>query len=392
MTGSRLSRVTRAALLPLLMAGCSAPSVPVGDYVDRWFGSGPALKPAELVAIKPTATARILWQGDAGAAENYVFTPAIAANSVYAAGAAGQIVRFDAGSGKVLARIETKHRLSGGIGSDGRLILAGTARGEVLAFDQGGKQLWKTQLTSELLSAPQTDFGIVVVRSGDGRIYGLDAVTGTRKWVYQRALPALTVRTHVGVVLYRDAVFAGFAGGRLVALAISNGNVGWEATVALPKGATELERVADVSSLPVIDGGQSCAVAFQGRVACFDLTKGTPGWARDISSVAGMAIDDRNVYVSDDKGAVVAFEKSTGASQWKQDKLFGRRISGPAAVGMHIVVGDYQGYLHFLSRDDGSFAARIATDGSAIIAPPIALSDGVLVQTRNGGVFAITVR
>ena len=389
MTGSRLSRV---ALLPLLMAGCSAPSVPVGDYIDRWFGSGPALKPAELVAIKPASTARILWQGNAGIAENYVFTPAIVANSVYVASAAGEVVHFDAGSGKVLARIETKHRLSGGVGSDGRLILTGTNRGEVLAFDQGGRQLWKTQLTSEVLSAPQTDLGIVVVRSGDGRIYGLDAATGTRKWVYQRTLPALTVRTHAGVVLYRDAVFAGFAGGRLVALAINNGNVGWEATVALPKGATELERVADISSLPVIDGRQSCAVAFQGRVACFDLTKGTLGWARDISSVAGMAIDDRNVYVSDDKGAVVAFEKSTGASQWKQDKLFGRRISGPIAVGKHVAVGDYQGYVHFLSRDDGSFAARIATDGSAIIARPMALNDGVLVQTRNGGVFAITIQ
>ena len=105
-----------------------------------------------------------------------------------------------------------------------------------------------------------------------------------------------------------------------------------------------------------------------------------------------MAIDDRDVYVSDEKSAVVAFLKSTGASQWKQDKLFGRRISGPAAVGKHIVVGDYQGYVHFLSRDDGSFAARIATDGSAIMAPPGPLNDGVLIQTSNGGLFAITVQ
>ncbi len=389
---STLSQAAQAVLLPLVIAGCAVPSVPVGDYFDRWFGSGPAIKPAALVAIKPTVTVKIAWQGNAGGGDKYAFTPAIAANAVYTAGAAGQIVRFDASSGKVLSRIETKHRLSGGVGSDGRLILAGTARGEVLAFDQGGKQLWKSQLTSEVLSAPQTDLGIVVVRSGDGRIFGLDAATGTRKWVYQRTLPTLTVRSHVGVALYRDAVFAGFAGGRLVALMLSNGNVGWEAAVALPRGATELERVADISSLPVMDGRQSCAVAFQGRVACFDLTKGIPNWARDISSVAGMAIDDRNVYVSDDKGAVVAFEKSTGASQWKQDKLSARRISGPAAVGRHVVVGDFQGYVHVLSRDDGSFAARIATDGSAIIAQPIAFRDGVLVQTRDGGVFAITIQ
>jgi outer membrane protein assembly factor BamB len=391
MIDSRLARIALAGLL-LLTTGCSLPSVPVGDYFNRWFGSGPALKPAELVAIKPSATARVLWQGNAGNAEKYVFTPAVAANSVYAGGAAGRIVRLDAGSGKLLASIDTKNRLSGGIGSDGSLILAGTARGEVLAFDQDGKQLWKTQLTSEVLSAPQTDLGMVVARSGDGRIYGLDAATGSRKWVYQRTLPALTVRTNVGVTLYRGGVFAGFAGGRLVALALNNGTVGWEATVALPKGATELERVADISSLPVIDGKQGCAVAFQGRVACFDLIKGTPGWSRDISSVAGMAIDDRNVYVSDEKSAVVAFEKDTGASQWKQDKLFGRGISGPVVVGKYVAVGDYQGYVHFLARDDGMFAARIATDGSAIVAQPSALDDGILVQTLNGGVFAIAVQ
>lgn len=392
MTLSTLMQAARAALLPLMLAGCTMPSVPVGDYFDQWFGSGPAVKPANLVAIKPTVTAKIVWQGSAGRGEQYAFTPAIAVNSVYTAGAVGQIVRFDAGSGKVLSRIETKHRLSGGVGSDGRLILAGTARGEVLAFDQDGKQLWKTQLTSEVLSAPQTGLGIVVVRTGDGRIYGLDAATGARKWVYQRTLPALTVRTFVGVALYRDAVLAGFAGGRLVALSLNNGNVGWEAAVALPKGATELERVADISSLPVIDGKQSCAVAFQGRVACFDAMKGTPNWAREVSSVAGMAIDDRNVYVSDDKSAVLAYEKSTGASHWKQDKLLGRRISGPAVIGKHVIVGDYQGYVHVLSRDDGAFAARIGTDGSAIVTPPLALNDGVLVQTRNGGVYAITIQ
>jgi outer membrane protein assembly factor BamB len=387
MTGSARAWAL-AALLPIAVGGCAAP----GDYIDKWFGSGPAVKPAELVAFKPTATAKILWQGSAGAGEKYVFTPAIDAGAVYVAGAAGQIARFDAGSGKLLARIDSKSRLSGGVGSDGRLILVGTPKGEVLAFDQDGKPLWKSQLTSEVLSAPQTEQGIVVVRSGDGRIYGLDAASGSRKWVYQRTLPALTVRTHVGIVLYRGAVFAGFPGGRLVALALNNGNVGWEATVALPKGATELERVADISSLPVTDGSQGCAVAYQGRVACVDLLKGTPNWARDISSVSGMAIDGRNVYVSDDKSAVVAFEKDTGASQWKQDKLYGRNISGPVVAGKYVAVGDFQGHVHFLSRDDGSFAARIATDGSAIIAQPLALNEGILVQTRNGGVFAIGIQ
>ena len=380
----------RAALAAALLVagGCAAP----GDTFDKMFGAGPAQKPAELVTFKPTAVARIVWQGTVGSAEKFVFVPAVSGDAVYAANASGQITRFDAASGKTLARIDSKTRLSGGIGTDGRIILAGTVVGEVLALDTSGKQLWKSQLSSEILSAPQIDQGVVVARSGDGRIHGLDAATGTRKWLYQRTLPALSVRTYVGVVVSRGAVFAGFAGGRLVALALDTGNVGWEGTVALPKGATELERVADVSSLPVHDGKQVCAVAFQGRVACFDLLQGTPNWSRDISSISGMAIDDQNVYVADDKSALIAFVKAGGASLWKQDKLYGRVVSGPAVAGKHVAVGDYQGYVHFLSRDDGSFVARIATDGSPIVGQPRAFNNGILVQTVKGGVFAIAIQ
>lgn len=377
-----------ALSLPLVAGGCSAP----GDYFDKWFGSAPIIKPAELVAFKPVATAKFAWQANVGSAERYVFTPALDANAIIAAGSAGQIARFDADNGKPLGRIEAKHRLSGGAGGNGLLTLVGTPRGEVIAFDWAGKELWKAQLTSEVLSAPQADQGVVVARSGDGRIFGLDSATGARKWVYQRTLPPLTVRTHVGVVIYRGAVFAGFPGGRLVALALANGNVGWEAAVALPKGATELERVADISSAPALDGKQVCAAAFQGRVACFDILKGTLTWARDISSISGIAMDGRGVYVADDKSAVVAYDIGSGASLWKQDKLYGRQISGPAVSGRFIAVGDYQGYMHFLAREDGSFAARIATDGSAILAQPLALGDGVLVQTQSGGVFAITIQ
>ena len=140
---------------------------------------------------------------------------------------------------------------------EGRMMIVGTPKGEVLAYDGTGKEIWKAQLNSDVLSAPQVEQDIVIVRSGDGRVFGLDAATGARNWVYQRTLPALTVRTHVSVQPYRGAVFAGFPGGRLVAISASNGNLIWEATVALPKGATELERVADVTSIPVTEIGRA---------------------------------------------------------------------------------------------------------------------------------------
>jgi len=368
-----------AALAVLaLLAGCS---------------SSPVQKPAELVQFDPTATLQILWQGSVDSAGNNVFYLETAGNIVYAVGASGGVNGFDAASGKIVASFEAGQRVSGGVGVGNGLVLLGTPKGEVLAFDRDGKPQWKTRLSSEILAPPQAQDGIVVARSGDNRIFGLDVASGKQKWLYQRSTPALSVRTNAGLVIQRGGVFVGFPGGRLVALALANGNVGWEGVVAMPRGTTELERVADITSLPVIDGKQACAAAFQGRVACFETVRGTLLWVRDVSSVAGIGADARYLYVTDDRNAVLALDRTSGASIWRQDKLLGRNVSAPLALGRHVVVGDLEGYVHLLSRDDGSFAARIATDGSAIGAPPLALDEkSFVVQTRGGGVFAIAIR
>jgi outer membrane protein assembly factor BamB len=356
-------------------------------------GSTPVRPPAELTEFQPTATLKILWQGSVGSAEKSSFFPRVLDNAIYAVGADGSVTAFDKAGGKTMVSFDAGEPISGGVGGGGGLVLLGTPKGRVLAFDREGKPLWQTQLSSEVLAPPEAQEGIVVVRTGDGRIHGLDVATGKGKWIYQRATPALTVRTHAGVVVRQGGVFAGFPGGRLVALALANGNIGWEAVVALPRGTTELERVADVTSLPLIDGQQACAAAFQGRVACFDVFRGTLLWARDLSSVAGIGTDARHLYVTDYRDAVQALDKTSGAGIWRQDKLAGRNVSAPLPLGRHVIVGDLEGYVHLLSREDGSFAARIETDGSAINVPPIAL-DGTsfLVQTRRGGVYAITVQ
>jgi outer membrane protein assembly factor BamB len=373
----RFSNVLRIAAAAALLAGCGAP----------------AIKPAELTEIQPTASLRILWEGSVDSAGKYVLFPRVVGDLIYAVGAAGGVYAFDKSRGSSTALIDAGERISGGVGAGGGLVLLGTPKGRVLAFDREGKPLWQAQLTSEVLAPPEAQDGVVVVRTGDGRIYGLEAATGRNRWVYQRTLPALSVRSHVGVVVTQGAVFAGFPGGRLVALTLGNGNIGWEAVVALPRGTTELERVADVTSLPVVDGKQVCAAAFQGRVACFDAFRGTLIWAREVSSVAGIAVDARHLYVTDDRSAVQALNKGSGASVWRQDKLAARTVSGPLVLGRHVVVGDFEGIVHLISTEDGSFAARIETDGSAINAPPIALdATSFLVQTRAGGVFAIAVR
>jgi outer membrane protein assembly factor BamB len=379
--------VAVAAIAALLvLPGCKT--------VTGWFGpAAPKQKPAELVSFQPKANARVLWQGSVGAAQRNAFYPAVSGNTVYATGASGQIAAFNGASGAQQARFEAGVPIAGGVGAGAGLVLVGTVRGEVLAFEPSGKTAWRAQLSGEVLSPPVVAEGVVVVRTGDGRIHGLNAADGKSRWVYQRALPALSVRSFSGVTVERGAVFAGFPGGRLVAIALANGNVGWESVVALPRGATELERVTDVAGLPAVDGGQVCAVAFQGRAACFDAQRGDTLWARDASSIAGLGADARSLYYTDDRSAVIALDRRTGASLWKQDRLDGRWVTAPLAIGRFVVVGDFQGQVHVLSREDGSFVARVATDGSAILVPPVALDFSTfVVQTRNGGVFAINLQ
>jgi outer membrane protein assembly factor BamB len=377
------------AALALVLAACQT----VGSYYDRFFGSSePAQKPSELQAFTPSAEARIAWQAAVGGADRFAFAPALIGPSLYAANAGGEVVKLDAASGKVEWRVDTGSRLSTGPGSDGRVVVVGSPRGEVLALDAGGKLLWKAHLSGEILSAPQIEEGIVAVKSGDGRVYGLAAQDGRRRWLYQRALPVLTIRSPSGISVMHGGVFSGFAGGKLVALLVNNGALAWEATVATPRGSTDLERITDIVGAPLVDGRAVCAVAYQGRAGCFDALKGSQLWMRELSSIMPLAADARYVYASDDKGLVHALDKSTGASIWRQEKLSGRIVTGAAAIGNHIAVGDFQGYVHILNRADGALAARVATDGSAILLPPVAVSDHVIVQTRNGGVFSISVR
>jgi outer membrane protein assembly factor BamB len=172
---------------------------------------------------------------------------------------------------------------------------------------------------------------------------------------------------------------------------LSNGSVGWEAVVSRPRGATELERITDITSLPVADEYQICAVAYQGRVACFEIASGNQIWARDASSNAGLAMDNNYVYVSEDKGAISAYDKRDGASIWKQDLLSGIRLSPPLVQGAHVVVGDSQGNVNFIRNDTGSIVARSATDGSAIVASPASLPDGFVVQTLKGSLYAFSM-
>jgi outer membrane protein assembly factor BamB len=231
----------------------------------------------------------------------------------------------------------------------------------------------------------------VVARSIDNRIVGVDATDGSKKWTVQKVAPPLTLRNAPGMIVAGTDVIVAQPGGKLSALIIATGAPRWDVEVGISRGATELERVTDIGGAPVLFENEVCAASYQGRVGCFDLVTGSARWTRDLSSSVGVAVDQLFVFAPDDKGALNAFTRDTGASSWKNDKLSFRRLSTPLSYGRAVAVGDYEGYVHFLSREDGSFLARAATDGSPIVGTPLVAGANLIFQTQNGTVTAIAV-
>jgi len=382
----KATRLAAAAAVAILAAGCSSwnPLVWVGIKSE-----GPN-KPAALAPINASVSPRIAWTANVGKSKGYAFRPVYAAGHIYAAAGDGVISVLDQDTGKVLSRIETKKPVSGGIEVGDGLIVVGTIKGEVLAYDMNGKALWTASVGGEVIAPPAVSNKVVVVRTSDDRIFGLNADDGKRRWVFQRAAPALLLRSAIGVLAIGRDVVTGYPNGKLIALDIDDGKLTWEVSVSLPHGATELERIADVAGLPVLDGNNVCAGAFQGKVACFEIASRNVVWSRELSTSLGLAIDKKNVYLVDDAGNVHALDKSQGASVWKQDKLLYRHLTAPVLLDGRIVVGDYQGDLHVISPDNGEIIGRLATDGTQVewIVP---IAGGLLVQTEGGSVMLVRI-
>ncbi|WP_036303539.1 outer membrane protein assembly factor BamB [Methylotenera sp. L2L1] len=376
----------------VLLPACTAITELQTDLSERVFGR-------ELVDIEPltdfeaNATAKVLWQSKVSSAGNYDFSPVVEAGFAYVASSEGDVVKLDITNGKEQWHVNAGEKLTGGVGVGGSLVLVGTQKGVIYAYDIAGKLQWKSRLSSEVLSAPRYYDGMVIVRTGDSRIYGINADDGSRKWVYDRTSPALTLRSSAGLVVDGGAVYAGFAGGKLAAIRADNGKLLWEASVAQPKGVTEIERIADITSLPMVDGPLVYAVAYQGRIAAVDRATGRVVWNRDISSLAGLSHEDARIYVSHAIGSIYALDYTTGKTFWRQAALKNRQLTAPLPMGDRVAVGDVEGYVHFLKREDGAFSARIKTDDTPIMPQMVAInSDTLLAQSRGGGLYAIQIK
>jgi len=380
--------IALAAVAALAATGCSQ----VSDYLG---GEDNAEPPAELVEFAPTVQVKTLWSRDVGAGTSKQYLklrPSVSGEHVYAADSRGRITAFDAVSGSTLWESRVDAPITGGPGVGAGLVMVGTSDGEVIALEaEDGNEIWRARVSSEVLSPPGAAEGVVVVRTIDGKLYGLKTEDGARLWVYDRSVPALSLRGTSTPAIADDLVIAGFDSGRLVALAIRDGTPAWEARVAVPSGRSELERLVDLDADPVVYRNTVYAVTFQGRVSAVDLATGAEVWRRDMSSHAGVGVDRSNVYVTDERSHVWALDRQSSASLWRQQKLQARAVTSPASHRQYVVVGDLEGYVHWLRQEDGQFAARVRVDKAGIIAPPVATEQAVYVYGAGGELVALAI-
>jgi outer membrane protein assembly factor BamB len=374
------------ALAPLLLvSGCS--SIP-------WFGGDvDPHPPTPLTDLKPEMAVKTLWSkeiGDGTEKRRLELVPAVQGNRLFVADVNGLITALGTADGKILWQRETKLPFSGGPDADASRLLIGCDNGDLVALSAAdGAQIWRTAVDSEILSVPRLADGTVVLHTLNDDIYGFDVTNGKQKWRFTYTAPVLTLRGSSSPTIVGQDAIVGLSGGKLVDLNVETGVPGWEVTVSEPHGRTDLERIDDIDSDPVVMDGTIYVGTYNGDLAAVDLKSGTVLWRRVLSTYAGLAATSGMLYISDSQDNVWAARASDGAGVWKQTSLKYRHLSPPAVIGDLVAVGDFEGYIHWLSRSDGRIVARTKAAGGRITARPVAVGGILYVYGNDGTVTAL---
>ena len=396
--GNALLAVSLCSLLGACSAFSFLPWVDEAEPDDLDEG-----EPAPLVNFNAEAEVLRVWRTKVGRGlgrKLVRLAPAIVADRVYAADGYGRVValnRFD-GSGvwsttvgepdegpfyEVWDRRDPSF-VSGGLGAgDGRILL-GTTRGEVIALDAGnGRELWRANVSSEVLARPAAAGDVVLAQTTDGRLFALEAEDGSQRWAYDSQVPLLTLRGTGSPVSVGGFVFAGFGDGSISAIAQGNGAPVWKHRIMLPQGRTELDRLVDVDASPMFVNGLIYAVSYQGRLKALGAQDGRLVWETEASSHLDLAEGYGQVYVVGTDDVVIALSQNDATVVWEQDALKNRKLSSPLAFGNYLLVGDEEGYLHVMAQSDGRFIARRKLDGG--IRSPMTEVEGVIFALTNDG-------
>lgn len=392
---STLFRSSLVLLCAFALGGCTT--------IKGWFGGkkddGKPNEPVELTDITPTVKVAKLWSANAGKGEGRLGVhqgPIVADGRVYAAAIEGGVRAFDLQTGKQAWEYKPEKksglRLSGGPGVGDGLVVIGDLDGHVIALDAAsGAEKWKARVTNEVIAAPTIGMGTVFVRSNDGRVTAFDAASGERRWFWVHDVPALTVRGNDSPVLGPGYVFVGNDDGTVSALSASDGRTVWDQAVGQSEGRTELDRMSDVDGSPVLEGTTLYATSFKNQTMAIDAPSGRPMWASDHGGAGRIGVGSDRLVITDPSGIVFGLDKAGGSALWQQPGLARRNLTGAAVQGDYAVVGDYDGYVHWLKLDNGEFAARSRVGGKALRAAPVVADGIVLVQNVDGELTAFSI-
>lgn len=368
----------KIVLLSLVLVGC-----------DTLTGvSGVKTKTSNLPALNNQAKAAPVWSSHAGSgigSNDVKLVIAIADNKIYTADNSGKVIATALRTGQVLWETSLKVPVISGPATGMGLVVVGTNNAEVVALNaKNGAILWKTPVSSQVLTSPKVYAATVLAKTIDGKLYSLNYQTGRINWVYDHGAPTMTLRGGGAPQVIGNIVIAGFADGKLAAFNRDQGKILWDRSMALPYGASDIERMVDVEADPIATDSYTYVATYHGNVASVATQTGQVQWQHDLSSNKGLDLDGNFLFVTDASDHVWAFYQKNGAVAWEQNLLAGRNLTAPTKVGKYIVVGDGKGYLHWLSREDGHLVSRVLVDKSGIVAPPVAVNNLVLATARNG--------
>ena len=372
------ANVLRLPVAMLLVASVSACSL---------FGGSAKPQPAELQSFSAVVSARQAWSARVGPV-NFPLDVNVFGSVVFVAGSDGTVASIDARSGVDVWRMTVGAPIAAGVGSDGKVAAVVTQSNDVVAI-QDGREIWRQKLSAQAYTSPFVAGGRVFVLAADRSVSAFDGQTGRKLWTQQRPNEPLVLRQSGVILAVGDTLVVGLAG-RLAGLNPSNGTVRWEAPIASPRGINDVERLVDLVGRVSRDGEIVCARAFQASVGCVNTARGSLLWTKPANGSQGISGDARFVFGTESDGTVQAWLRSSGEKGWSTDRLRYRNLTAPLVVGRSVAVGDFAGFIHLLSREDGSLLNRLPTDGSAIASAPVLAGNTVVAVTRNGGVFGFT--
>ena len=392
---NNIFRLIHSVFLLAILASMSACS-----YIP-WFGDDEEeleielREPTELSEIVPEVRIQQNWQISLGgdAEEKFIkLNPHVFGDKIAFTQTAGKVSVHDLSSGRAIVASTAADRVSAGVGGNAQYLLVGTHDGVVTAVNSNdGTEAWSINVTSEVVSVAHSDNDMAVVRTNDNRIIALSTGSGETLWTVTQTPPALTLRG-AGVPIVRDGiVYAGMDNGKVIAISMQSGNVIWEARVSVPSGRSELERLVDVDGQIAADDSFIYAASYHGRVVAISRTNGRIRWARDIASISGVSVDGALVYVTDKDDNVWALEKETGVSTWKQNNLLYRQLSAPIVQDGAILVGDYRGYIHALSKQDGRIIGRTNLGKKPIHTSPLSSNTTAYIIDASGRLASYSI-